>query len=1244
MAYTRMAYDPWETAPKERSATFVGRTVLLDQLLSTVGEQRGHGTVQHYLLLGPPGIGKTSILLTLRDRIGADPTLSSHWFSIQLREEEYFIRTLRDLLDLTLQALAADENIAEAADLAERVHKERNDEKSLAIAVDGLRAISRMHNKRILLLIDNFDRVFPATATGRRKKRSPDNEYRAFRKLLSTESFLMVIGASARLFEEIATYDQAFFNFFCPIEIPPLSDDEIYELLFKCADMDENSAFRQNLHEIKDKVRAITYMTGGNPRLVLMLYDVLRQREMLPIVQALRETVGGLTPMLKHILDDMPRQQSKTLDALVRIGGTASPSSIARLARLPLNVVTAQLGRLKDARFVVVEGMGKGKPATYRLSDPMFRTWYQMRYLRPAGRRIELFVEFLRAWFSVDDRKRFLEQRWQDFQRCAGGGPGTRLEDISVGIEYYAASLEDERERQVQLSRLAEGMFDAGHSTDAARLMAEFEAPAETSELGYLSAGYRALGNRLSNRKEIGRAIEAYSEALKKDPQNVRVRLRLGLALRISGNHERARMEFDIVASTPGISKDLVAQALVNRGITKGKSGDSQGAIADYTAVVELAGAPAEWVAKALRNRGVTKGQLGDSQGAIADYTVVVEVAGAPAEVVARTLVNRGFLKGQLGDSQGAIADYTAAVELAGAPAEQVARALVNRGFRKTQLGDSQGAIADYTTVVELAGAPAEQVAKALFNRGSRKGQLGDSQGAIADYTAVVELAGAPAEQVAKALVNRGSRKGQLGDSQGAIADYTAVVELAGAPAEQVAKALVNRGFRKGQLGDSQGEIADYTAVVELAGAPAEQVARALVNRGFRKTQSGDSQGAITDYTVVAELAGASAEAAARALVNRGITKGELGDSQAAIADYTAVVELAGAPAEQVAWALISRGFRKGELGDSQGEIADYTAVVELAGAPAEQVAKALVNRGITKGQLGDSRRAIADYTAAVELAGAPAEQVAKALVNRGITKGQLGDSQGEIADYTAAVELAGAPAEQVATALVNRGTILGDQGNHERALEDFNAALALGGGQESLRSTVLINRGIALLTLGKRMQAILDFEQCLESKADTETVYRAFVLLIGVFLQDDRLPDAVSLVTRLHEIEPAGTPVERRLEVRISVIVNVATKHSLDAAAALLETAMMHDPDAIRDRLGFLKPAIEYARTGREQVLANLPDRERDAAREIAVTLLEKESRDDRGDPIIGPAQAIGVITKTLPSFRAESPNERKP
>jgi hypothetical protein len=165
--------------------------------------------------------------------------------------------------------------------------------------------------------------------------------------------------------------------------------------------------FVEEFDEFRDKIRAITYMTGGNPRLACMLYDVLRQREMLPVVQTLRETVGGLTPMLKHVLDDMPPQQSKTLDALIRLGGVATPGRIAKMVRLSLNVVTTQLGRLSEARFVVAPDKRTGGPASYRVADPMFRTWYQMRYLSPARRRIEFFVDFLRAWFSVEERRYF---------------------------------------------------------------------------------------------------------------------------------------------------------------------------------------------------------------------------------------------------------------------------------------------------------------------------------------------------------------------------------------------------------------------------------------------------------------------------------------------------------------------------------------------------------------------------------------------------------------------------------------------------------------------------------------------------------------------------------------------------------------------------------------------------------------------------------------------------------------------
>ena len=124
MAYSQLSYDPWETTPEDRKARFVGRETLLQRILAAIAEQRERQTLQHYLLLGPRGIGKTTLLLTLRERIREDPSLSSKWFCVQLREEEYFVRTLRDLLELTLQALAEDEGLPEAREVARQVHED----------------------------------------------------------------------------------------------------------------------------------------------------------------------------------------------------------------------------------------------------------------------------------------------------------------------------------------------------------------------------------------------------------------------------------------------------------------------------------------------------------------------------------------------------------------------------------------------------------------------------------------------------------------------------------------------------------------------------------------------------------------------------------------------------------------------------------------------------------------------------------------------------------------------------------------------------------------------------------------------------------------------------------------------------------------------------------------------------------------------------------------------------------------
>jgi hypothetical protein len=122
-------------------------------------------------------------------------------------------------------------------------------------------------------------------------------------------------------------------------------------------------------------------------------------------------------------------------------GGTAQPTDLVERTRLPLNAITTQLKRLKDAQIVELLGGGKGRAANYTVPDKLFAIWYQMRYLNQNRRRIELFVEVLRIWFEAEERFATI----QSFAKLEGGASPSALHEADLSTEYFAASLANTR-------------------------------------------------------------------------------------------------------------------------------------------------------------------------------------------------------------------------------------------------------------------------------------------------------------------------------------------------------------------------------------------------------------------------------------------------------------------------------------------------------------------------------------------------------------------------------------------------------------------------------------------------------------------------------------------------------------------------------------------------------------------------------------------------------------------------------
>jgi tetratricopeptide (TPR) repeat protein len=438
-----LKYNPHRMARVALLATLTERDELLAQLVAHLRAQRGAAEPRHLFLYGPRGIGKTTLLLALRYTIEDDPGLSEAFEVIQLSEEERRVSNLPSFAVRLLELLA--EACKVAADGAKQLedllaHARKKPEEALD---QLLAAGQRLDGKQVVFLLDNFDELAIAAVSGRQRRRgaSSSRHELELRRLLEHPSFLFVataLRAPARRREFPASLLDRFAE---PIRVGPIAG--AMELVRRRAAFAGREASLQGLPGFASRVAGLDRLAGGNPRLLVYLYESLEALPSLDLPLVVQRLVDELTPMYQDVIDRLlNRGQAAVLETLAARGGVGRVKEIAAGTFLDDQTVRTFLGDLCDLELVVRQAdlqadlpsspvreekkPGSSREAVFRTYPPLFQIWYEMRHLH---RESSIFlVHFLSLLVGQEEAKNLAEEV------RGSGRPGGELLPVLSGL------------------------------------------------------------------------------------------------------------------------------------------------------------------------------------------------------------------------------------------------------------------------------------------------------------------------------------------------------------------------------------------------------------------------------------------------------------------------------------------------------------------------------------------------------------------------------------------------------------------------------------------------------------------------------------------------------------------------------------------------------------------------------------------------------------------------------------------
>jgi len=375
-----MKYNPAFLSDEELIESFVVRHTDFE-LITDIVRGNDDQSNQHVLVIGPRGIGKTTLVLRVAAGIVKDDELSKQWYPLVFGEESYGVCSPGEFWLEALFHLGRQPDQERWEKTYQELREIKDEDTLRESALAQLMDFADEVDKRILLIVENLHQLLGDQIS--------DDEAWTLRHTLQHEPRIMILATATTRFEEIENQGKAMFELFKLHNLKPLDTEDCRKLW----QANTRNAFDGEL------IRPIQILTGGNPRLITIISQCTKDISLQNLLENLIELVDDHTEYFKTHLDNLAPIERKVYLALAEIWEPATAKEVAAAARLEVNKTSSLLGRLiKNGAAVVADDRQRTKK--YYVAERMYNIYYLMRRRGGSSSRVKAIIRFLVPFYG----------------------------------------------------------------------------------------------------------------------------------------------------------------------------------------------------------------------------------------------------------------------------------------------------------------------------------------------------------------------------------------------------------------------------------------------------------------------------------------------------------------------------------------------------------------------------------------------------------------------------------------------------------------------------------------------------------------------------------------------------------------------------------------------------------------------------------------------------------------------------